>query len=84
MSYTPGYENGALAPNQQYETAYSYYTPAENVRHTPSSLRWTQGTDLLNLYKFIVPKGKLPYFELLETFTPTYDTPTRVFLDEPK
>jgi hypothetical protein len=84
MSYTPTYENSSLAP-QQYDAPYSYYQPTETVRHTPLSLGWSRGTELVKLYRFIVPaKGKLPYFELLEKFTPTYETPSRVYLDDSK
>ena len=84
MPYSPVYENNSQPP-QQYHSSYNgYFQQTESVRHTPSSLGWSQGTELVKLYKFIVPKGKLPYFELLEKWTPTYNTPTRVYLDEAK
>jgi hypothetical protein len=57
---------------------------SENVRHTPSSLWWTYRTEILKLYTFVVPKGQEPYLELLEHWTPTYEAPFRVYLDQPK
>jgi hypothetical protein len=65
-------------------SSYGDFQQPEAVRHTPSSLGWSQATELVKLYKFILPKGKLPYFELLEKFTPTYETSDRVYLDESK
>ncbi|KAM3075086.1 hypothetical protein ACMFMG_007456 [Clarireedia jacksonii] len=50
---------------------------------TPSSLGWTPNTDLWKLYKFIVPKGKEPYLELLPGLVVYGDTPSRVYLDPP-
>jgi hypothetical protein len=82
MPYTP-YESNYL-PTQQHDSSFSSFRQTENVRHTPSSLGWCKGTELVKLYKFIVPKGKLPYFQLLETWTPTYETPARVYLNESK
>jgi len=58
------------------------YFPQPETRHTPSSLGWPPGTDFVKLYKFFVPKGKLPYFQLQERYTPTSQTPQRVHLDE--
>jgi hypothetical protein len=83
LTYSTGskYENDPLS--QQYDSSLSYpYFPQPETRHTPSSLGWPRGTDLVKLYKFIVPKGKLPYFQLQERFIPTYETPQRVYLDE--
>jgi hypothetical protein len=62
------------------------FPQTENVRHTLSSLGWVHGTktELLKLYAFVVLRGKEPYFELLERWTPTYETPLRVYLDESK
>jgi hypothetical protein len=82
MSNSSLYGNNSL-PSQQYDSSlnYPYFSQAE-TRHTPSSLGWPRGTELVKLYKFIVPKGKSPYFQLQERFTPTYETPQRVHLDE--
>jgi hypothetical protein len=71
-------------PTQQHDSSFGSFQQTENVRHTPSSLGWSQGTELVKLYKFIVPKGKMPYFQLRENWTPTYETPARVYLDESK
>lgn len=85
MSYPRGYEDNAPTPQQQYESSYGFYQQTENARHTPSSLGWGKPTELVKLYRFIVPsKGKLPYFELLEPYTATHETPDRVYLDECK
>ncbi|KAE9366503.1 hypothetical protein N431DRAFT_284563, partial [Stipitochalara longipes BDJ] len=55
------------------------------MKHTPSSLGWTHGTELLNRYTFRVPPwGRQPYFELAGKWTPTHESPVRVYLDEPK
>jgi hypothetical protein len=86
FSYTPMYTNNSFAPEspQQFDSSYGIFKQPESVRHTPSSLGWPPGTKLVNVYKFVVPKGKPPYFDLLEKFAPTYETPARVYLDEPK
>jgi hypothetical protein len=81
MTYPLEYESNPLPP-QQYDSSFYYPQQTENARHTPTSLGWPRGTDFVKLYKFIVPKGKLPYFQLQERFTPTYETPQRVYLDE--
>jgi hypothetical protein len=77
------------SPNTMYSLNTQLYDPgqfpqSENVKYTPSSLGWTHGTKLLSLYSFVVPKGKDPYLDLLEDWTPTYETPLRVYLDQPK
>lgn len=54
----------------------------DNIRWTPSSL-WA-GTDLLDLYKFVVQKGKEPFFQLVPHWTVTAQTPARVYLDYPR
>lgn len=82
MSNSSLYGNNSLPP-QQYDSSLNYpYYPEAETRHTPSSLGWPRGTELVKLYKFIVSKGKLPYFQLQERFTPTYETPQKVYLDE--
>jgi hypothetical protein len=82
-SYPPLYGNSSI-PEQQYDSLYSSFPQAKNMKHTPTSLGWgIQGTDFVKLYKFIVPKGKPPYLELLEKWRPTYQTPIRLYLDEP-
>jgi hypothetical protein len=79
--------DGNPLPSQSYDPSYISFQQAdlENARHTPRSLEWgPHGADFVKLYKFVVPKGKLPYLELLDKWTPTYQTPRRVYLDEPR
>ena len=52
----------------------------EDIRHTPDSLGWLPGTELLKLYEFKVPKGKQPYLELSPRWDVTFDTPRIVYL----
>jgi hypothetical protein len=77
------------APANEFMTSHPYdcssFQQTDNMRHTPNSLEWgTKGIDFVRLYKFIVPKGKQPYFQLLDEWTPTYETPLKVYLDEAK
>jgi hypothetical protein len=71
-------------PQQQYNSSYGGFQQTDNVRPTPFSLGWAKGTELAKLYTFTVPKGKLPYLQLQDKWTPTYETPAKVFLDEAK
>jgi hypothetical protein len=83
MSYSTLYGNNPIT-QPPYDSSYGSFPQTENVRHTPTSLGWgIKGADFAKLYNFIVPKGKLPYLELLEKWTPTYQTPSKVYLDEP-
>jgi len=84
MSSYPLYGGNPLS-SQQYDSSYTSLQQTDNTRHTPTSLNWgVKAADFVKLYKFIVPKSKLPYLELLEKWTPTYQTPLRVYLDEPR
>lgn len=56
----------------------------KNPRPTPSTLGWKDSKILENLYKFVVTKGKEPYFELLPTCITTSDFPARIYLDAPR
>jgi hypothetical protein len=56
----------------------------KNHRHTTTTLGWLPNSDLLSLYKFVVPKSKEPYFELMDPWVPTPETPSWVYLDEPE
>ena len=38
--------------------------PSNQHRSTPANLGWLPNSDLLDLYKFVVQKGKEPYFEV--------------------
>jgi hypothetical protein len=81
MSCPPVFGSNSMPP-QQFDSSMGYFQQTE-PKHTPSSLGWPPGTDFVKLYKFIVQKGKLPYFQLREKWTPTYETPQKVYLDEP-
>jgi hypothetical protein len=84
-----------LGPFPRYEypgvTASDYLKPSfddarnaigpPSARHTPLSLGWSTNSKLSNLYKFIVQKGKEPYFELCPPWSETAQTPPRVYLD---
>ncbi|KAE9378203.1 hypothetical protein N431DRAFT_174978 [Stipitochalara longipes BDJ] len=83
MSSYPLFYGSNPVPSQQYDSSYGSFQQTEVERHTPTSLNWgLKSADFVKLYKFIVPKGKLPYLELLENWTPTYQTPYKVYLDE--
>jgi hypothetical protein len=91
MSYSSStcFSSMPTSPNTMYSLNTQPYDPSqfpqsENVKYTPSSLGWTHGTKLLSLYSFVVPKGQDPYLDLIEEWTPTYETPLRVYLDQPK
>lgn len=58
-------------------------TTSQKIRPTPSSLGWSDSSFLV-LYKFVVPKGREPFFDLLSGNFATADTPTTVYLDFPK
>jgi len=77
-----GYENTRTP--QKYPFLTPFYTQSEGMRHTLASLGWNRDTELLKLYTFIVPKGREPFFKLLEKWSPTYETPSRVHLDPPR
>lgn len=51
---------------------------------TPLSLGWSPDAIPLNSYKFVVPKGKEPYFQLRDGHWVTLATPQKVFLDSPR
>ena len=56
---------------------------SSSSRATPSSLGWPRDASMLGYYKFVIPKGKEPYFELLPPFFVSPGTPERVYLDSP-
>lgn len=77
-----------LANNYGYDTSRNSNTYANHhvqspmpTRHTPSSLGWKSGTDILKLYSFLVNRGEEPRFELHHKWTPTRSTPLVVHLD---
>lgn len=83
------YDDGYSQEYNNYTTASpsherSLQMSSSSVKSTPSSLDWSPKTELLRLYKLIVPKGKEPYLELLPGYQACYNTPQRVFLDQPR
>ncbi|KUJ23251.1 uncharacterized protein LY89DRAFT_177184 [Mollisia scopiformis] len=52
-------------------------------RMTVQTLGWTADTQLLKLYKFNVPVGQEPYFDLRPQWPVSPETPQRVYLDPP-
>ena len=82
-------DSSSLTPPAEYYTVPpgSQFIPHDEhdaTRWTPITLEWTTNSKLLNLYKFVVRKSKEPYFELLDPYTPTFETPSRVYLDHPE
>jgi hypothetical protein len=53
-------------------------------RNTPNSLGWLMNDEYLNSYKFVVSKGKEPYFELPLDCPVTANTLATVYLDQPE
>ena len=78
------YESDSLPQQQQLNSSITSHCYTESVKYTPKFLGWSHNTELLKLYTFIVPKSKEPYFQLRESWTPTYETPKTVYLDQSK
>jgi hypothetical protein len=85
---------GQLEMRPKHPTAYTHarkfvglrmaiYPPDTKHRVTPSILGLTHNTELLRLYRLIVRKGEVPFFELLPDFILDAWTPAKVFLDLP-
>jgi hypothetical protein len=55
--------------------------PAVLIRPTPITLGWRTDVEHLGLYIFKFQRGKEPYFELKDHWTPTNQTPAKVYLD---
>lgn len=54
-------------------------------RPTLTSLGWSPRSPFLEIYKFVVERGgRDPYFQLLDGYAITEQTPARVFLDPPR
>lgn len=68
---------------QRYPFLATFASQSEII-HTPASLGWRRGTEPLKIYTFIVGQGSEPFFELLPQCSPTHETPSRVYLDQPK
>lgn len=61
-----------------------YKAEAPEEKHTPSSLGWSHDTQPPAGYKLIMPRNKEPYLELDRDFEATFDTPRRVYFDQPR
>ena len=93
MFYTassPTFYSKEPSPGQRFLPS-AYSPPLESftlkrshsLRETPSSLRWAPDGSFLTYYKFKIPRGKEPYFELREGYYGTHEYPEKVFLDPP-
>ena len=72
-----------LEPSQRLSRFSSERDPL--IRPTLSALGWTPESNYLQSYKFVIPKGREPYFKLLyEGYPSRNDMPEKVFLDVPK
>lgn len=78
--YNQGYNNYTTASHNLERSLSSH---SNSMKATPSSLGWAPESELLRLYKFIVPKGKEPYLELLQGYQICFNVPQRVYLDPP-
>lgn len=72
-----GYQSPITQPSSFTETTI-------DSRPTPTSLAWGKDTPLLQIYNFVVEKGKEPHFQLMDGYDVTPQTPMRVFLDYPR
>jgi hypothetical protein len=86
--YTDFDFQSSLTPQTLYSPRTSHwftqYVEDESAKYTPATLRWIHDTELLSLYTFNVPKQGEPFFELHSPWSPTFQTPRRVYLDQPK
>jgi len=83
------YDFGDPYPSYAYaEPSTPSYQPGSNrsglSAYTPSIVGWSPESPLIELYHFVVPKGRDPYLQLNSQFTPTAETPERVYLDKPR
>jgi hypothetical protein len=71
-----------LKPSTILERSNSEWSHSSHA--TPSSLRWSPDAIPLHLYKFVIPKGKDPFFQLRDSSWASSNTPDKVFLDSPR
>jgi hypothetical protein len=86
-SFTPNQWDSQLTTFDQPDS--TRWTPStldqpDSMRWTPSTLGWLPNSELLKLYKFVVRNSKEPYFQLMDPWTPTQQTPRKVYLDNPE
>lgn len=60
----------------------SFPTPLR--RSTPKNLGWKTNVEHLGLYTLKILRGEEPYFELKDHWTPTNQTPAKVYIDRPR
>jgi hypothetical protein len=70
--------------HSQWDSQFPTFNQPDSMRWTPSTLGWMPNSELLNRYKFIVRNSKEPYFQLMDPWTPTQQTPAKVYLDNPE
>ncbi|KAE9376597.1 hypothetical protein N431DRAFT_367711, partial [Stipitochalara longipes BDJ] len=76
-----GFGNSSIP--QEYSFSTTFYTESESMGPSLATLGWCHDTEMLKLYTFVLECGE-PFFELLPQWDPTYETPSRVYLDQPK
>ena len=87
LDYEPNFSTynsrDMVEPNygEDYSSTRQRLEQNEEVRHTPDSLGWLPGSELLKLYEFKVPKGRQPYLELSARWDVTFETPRKVYLN---
>ena len=90
MSNSPTYgaiysASSSFSPGSYGQTSQASFGRREyERRETPSTLGWTKDYVLVELYNFVVIKGKEPYLELQAHYSVTAETPERVYLDSPR
>jgi hypothetical protein len=87
---SPSYLSGYSAPSSFNPGSFGQISSASfgqfehERRETPSTLGWAKDSVLVQLYTFIVMRGKEPYLELQSSYRVTSETPERVYLDAPR
>jgi hypothetical protein len=77
------HSSSSLTPSQ-WDSQFPTFDQPDSTRWTPITLGWPTNSELLKLYKFIIPSFKEPYFQLMDSWTPTPQTPAKVYLDNPE
>ena len=77
------YRRSSLTPSP-WDSQFTTFDQSDSMRWTPSALGWMPNSELLKLYKFVVRGSKEPYFLLMGQWTPTPQTPAKVYLDNPE
>lgn len=72
-----------MASYDSYQS-YNFDNTPQNVRHTPSSLGWTDATHTGSYNCRAGTRGQEPYLELIPQIAQTPATPFRVYFDPPR